>query len=176
MESRCWGREAKSCLSEFSGCRSLLKCQVLLKNNTPLSPHTHHHPHLLPLSQPYCLPSRTKPRSSQWWHTGWGMNPRLGSTSGQTPAFLLPSEVLIHLVIYLFHPPPPPPHLPRGGNSEGDEMKSFLFPCFHFPATVTVLLLILSISSAVSSDFSHDVAPDLIGPKISQAPSNPSVQ
>lgn len=105
------------------------------------------------------------------------MNPRLGS-SGQTPAFLLPSEVLIHLVIYLFHPPPPP-HLPRGhrgGNSEGDEMKSFLFPCFHFPATVTVLLLILSISSAVSSDFSHDVAPDLIGPKISQAPSNPSVQ
>lgn len=107
------------------------------------------------------------------------MNPRLGSTSGQTPAFLLPSEVLIHLVIYLFHPPPPPPHLPRGhrgGNSEGDEMKSFLFPCFHFPATVTVLLLILSISSTVSSDFSHDVAPDLIGPKISQAPSNPSVQ
>lgn len=106
------------------------------------------------------------------------MNPRLGSTSGQTPAFLLPSEVLIHLVIYLFHPPPPP-HLPRGhrgGNSEGDEMKSFLFPCFHFPATITVLLLILSISSAVSSDFSHDVAPDLIGPKISQAPSNPSVQ
>lgn len=99
MESWCWGREAKSCLSEFSGCRSLLKCQVLLKNNTPLSPHTHHHPHLLPLSQPYCLPSRTKPRSSQWWHTGWGMNPGLDSTSGQTPAFLLPSEVLIHLFI-----------------------------------------------------------------------------
>lgn len=49
MKSQCWGREAKPCLSECSGCCSLLKCQVLVKNNTP-------HPlTLLPLAP--CLPT-----------------------------------------------------------------------------------------------------------------------
>ncbi len=40
-----------------------------------------------------------------------------------------------------------------------------LFPCSHFPAAVTLLLLILFISSSVSLDFSHDVVRALIGSK-----------
>lgn len=164
MKSQCWGREAKPCLSERSGCCSLLKCQVLLKNNTPLLS-LGLHPQLS-----VCPPSST-PDSSQCWSRGWGMNPWLGITlpAGQTAAFLLPSEVLsiyIYLFILFYFSPLTSPPWPLRWKQQGwwNEPISFL-PCSHFPAAVTLLPSILSISSPVSLDFSHDVVRAHIGQK-----------
>lgn len=161
MKSQCWGREAKPCLSECSGCCSLLKCQVLLRNNTPPSLSFA----LLPLAP--CLPPPlhppSKPDSSQRWSRGWGMNPQLGFASRANCSVSAAFRIQ-YLFIFLFFSP----HLPCGhwgGNSECDEMKPFLFSCSHFPATVTLPLLIPSISSPVSLDFPMMCLRALIGPK-----------
>lgn len=157
MKSQCWGREAKPCLSECSGCCSLLKCQVLLKNNTaPLSFSLT----FLPL--PPLLPLKLQPTLEQRLR-----NEPLARLRqrGQTAAFLLPSEVFIYLFI-LFYFFPTSPLWPLRWRRRGwwNETIS-LFSCSHFPAAVTLLLLIPSISSPVSLDFSHDMLHALIGLK-----------
>lgn len=163
MKSQCWGREAKPCLSQRSGCCSLLKCQVLLKNNTP--PPLARSP-----SSAQCLPSllhtRLQPVLEQRLR-----NEPLDWPAGPTAAFLLPSFVYVCMCIYIFISiilffPLASPLWPLRWKQQGwwNEPISFL-PCSHFPAAVTLLPSILSISSPVSLDFSHDVVRALIGQK-----------
>lgn len=175
-------REDKPCLSECSGCRGLLKCQVLFKNNT-LLPLARTHSLLCPcfwISPALFLPlSRLHQTRSQHWNWGWGMKPGLGSASGgKRQQFLLPSEVLIYL-------PPPPPSTHTSPTATEVETESVM-KWNHFSLFFSLSFFVLSSWSCrhtPSVDSSHfisclfpcDVAPDLLRPKIPQAPSKPSV-
>lgn len=173
MKSQCWGRVAKPCLSECSGCCGLLKCQVLLKNNTPtLSSFSLT---LLPLAPclPSILPHLSKPESSQCWSRGWGMNPWLGFASGANCS-VWAALTIFYLFIYFF------PHVsPVATEVETARVLKWN----HFS------LSLFSLSSrrhTYSLDSFHFI-PCLswrfpwcgawsYRPKISQAPSTPSVQ
>lgn len=173
MKSQCWGREAKACLSECSGCCSLLKCQVLLKNNTPPSLSLA----LLPPAPclPYPLPSIPLPNqtlaSAGAEVEEWTLS--LASPAGQTAAFLLPWEVFIYLFYFIFPISPLWPLRWKQWGWWNETISLFLFSLsshghtsspdsFHFIPCLSWL--------------SHDVVACSYRPKISQAPSNPSVR
>lgn len=127
MKSQCWGREAKPCLSERSGCCSLLKCQVLLKNNTPSSLSVS-----IPSSVSALPPPHQTPASAGAEVEEWTLGLVSPSQRGKLQRFFYLQKfcLYIYIYIYLYYSIFLPSHLPRGhwgGNSKGDEMNPFLF-------------------------------------------------
>ena len=148
----CWRREAKPCLSECSGCCSLLKCQVLYKNNTP-SLFLAHSPSTgsMSASASSLLPPDQTPASAGAEVEKWTFASKANcSVSAAIGTFCL----FIYFALF------PPLHLPCGpwgGNSEGDAIKPFLSslvlafpvaatlplaPCpFHTPSLLTLPMM-----------------------------------
>lgn len=97
MKSQCWGREAKPCLSERSGCCSLLKCQVLLKNNTPSSLSVS-----IPSSVSALPPPHQTPASAGAEVEEWTLGLVSPSQRGKLQRFFYLQKFCLYIYIYIF--------------------------------------------------------------------------